>query len=182
MNIRKYAGMMPSIGHGVYVDTAALVIGDVMIGDESSIWPMTVVRGDVNRISIGHHSNIQDGSVLHVTHANEQSGAQGLSLTVGNFVTVGHKALLHACTIGDYCLIGMGAIIMDGVVVQEKVIVGAGSLVAPGKVLESGWLYTGNPARKSRRLSDAELDYPEYLARHYVELKNAHSGNGENPE
>lgn len=175
MNLRNYAGITPSLGGGVYVDETALVIGDVLIGDESSIWPMTVVRGDVNRITIGHHTNIQDGSVLHVTHANEQNGMQGLPLTVGNFVTVGHKALLHACTIGDYCLIGMGAIIMDAAVVQEKVIVGAGSLVPPGRVLECGWLYTGNPARKSRPLRDDELGYPEYLARHYVELKNQHS-------
>ena len=177
MNIRPYAGITPSIESSGFVDSTALVIGDVHIGADSSIWPMTVVRGDVNRITIGHHTNIQDGSVLHVTHTNEQSGTEGLPLIVGNFVTVGHKALLHACTIGDYCLIGMGAIIMDAAVVQEKVIVGAGSLVAPGKILESGWLYTGNPARKSRRLSDAELDYPEYLARHYVELKNEHAAN-----
>ena len=175
MNIRPYAGITPSLEHGVYIDATALVIGDVYIGAESSIWPMTVIRGDVNRIRIGHHTNIQDGSVLHVTHVNEQSGTAGLPLTVGNFVTVGHKALLHACTIGDYCLIGMGAIIMDAAVVQEKVIVGAGSLVAPGKTLESGWLYTGNPARKSRPLSDNELHYPEYLARHYVELKDKHT-------
>ena len=181
MTIRTYAAVIPSIGPGVYIDATALVIGDVRIGEESSVWPMTVIRGDVNRISIGHHTNIQDGSVLHVTHANELSGVAGSPLTIGNFVTVGHKALLHACTIGDYCLIGMGAIIMDAAVVQEKVIVGAGSLVAPGKVLESGWLYTGNPARKSRLLREDELQYPEYLARHYVELKNRHAVGDHNP-
>ena len=175
MNIRSYAGITPSIGQGVYIDPSAVVIGDVRIGAESSIWPLVVVRGDVNRITIGHHTNIQDGSVLHVTHKNEQAGTDGLALLIGNYVTVGHKALLHACTVGDYCLIGMGAIIMDDAELPDKVIIGAGSLVAPGKRLESGWLYTGNPARKSRPLRDDELGYPEYLARHYAELKNKHS-------
>lgn len=175
INIRSYAGITPSMGQGVYIDASAVVIGDVTIGAESSVWPMVVVRGDVNHITIGHHTNIQDGSVLHVTHKNEQAGTDGLALAIGNFVTVGHKALLHACTIGDYCLIGMGAIIMDGAEVPDKVIVGAGSLVAPGKLLESRWLYTGNPARKSRPLSEAELRFPEYLARHYVQLKNEHA-------
>ena len=176
MTIRTFAGITPVIGAGVYVDVTALVTGNVTIGAESSIWPMVVVRGDVNRIIIGHHTNIQDAAVLHVTHDNEQTGKTGYPLTVGNFVTVGHQALLHACTIGDYCLIGMGAIIMDAAVVQEKVIVGAGSLVAPGKRLESGYLYVGNPARKVRPLTADELDFLEYQARHYVELKNRHAG------
>jgi len=176
MTIRTYASSTPVLETGVYVDATALVIGDVTIGAESSIWPMVVVRGDVNRIMIGHHSNIQDASVLHVTHDNEQAGKRGYPLTIGNYVTVGHKALLHACTIGDYSLIGMGAIIMDGAVVQEKVIVGAGSLVTPGKRLDSGYLYLGNPARKVRPLTADELAYPEYSAKHYVELKNRHAG------
>ncbi|MBF8269571.1 MAG: anhydrase family 3 protein [Gammaproteobacteria bacterium] len=177
MTIRTYTGNTPVLGAGVYIDATALVLGAVAIGAESSIWPMVVVRGDVNRITIGHHTNIQDASVLHVTHENEQAGEPGYPLTIGNYVSVGHKALLHACTIGDYCLIGMGAIIMDAAVVQEKVIVGAGSLVTPGKQLESGYLYVGNPARKVRPLTADELAYPEYLAMHYVELKNRHVGN-----
>ena len=175
MTIRNFAGSTPALGAGVYVDATALVIGEVTIGADTSIWPMVVVRGDVNRITIGHHTNIQDGSVLHVTHDNELAGKSGYPLSIGNYVTVGHKALLHACTIGDYCLIGMGAIIMDAAVVQEKVIVGAGSLVAPGKTLESGYLYVGNPARQTRPLRPEELRTLEYQARHYVELKNRHA-------
>jgi len=174
MTTRNFADNSPVLGAGVYIDAMALVLGAVTIGAESSIWPMAVVRGDVNRISIGHHTNIQDGSVLHVTHDNEQGGKPGRPLAVGDFVTVGHKALLHACTVGDYCLIGMGAIIMDGAVVRDRVIVGAGSLVPPGKILESGFLYLGNPVRKVRPLLPEEMDSLEYQARHYVELKNRH--------
>lgn len=177
MNIRTFAGNTPILEAGVYVDATALVIGAVTIGRDSSVWPMTVVRGDVNRITIGHHTNIQDGSVLHVTHENTLDGSTGYPLYIGNYVTVGHRALLHACTIMDYCLIGMGAIIMDDAVVAENVIVGAGSLVTPGRKLESGYLYVGNPARKARKLTEVELQLPEYLARHYVELKNKHMDN-----
>ena len=171
--------MSPVIDPTAYIDELALVIGNVTIGKDSSIWPMTVVRGDVNSIKIGHDTNIQDGSVLHVTHENTLLGVRGYSLNIGNYVTVGHKALLHACTIEDYCLIGMGAIIMDNAIVNEKVIVGAGSLVAPGKKLESGYLYVGNPARKARKLTNEELELPEYLAGHYVGLKNSHVINSE---
>ena len=163
MNIRTYQGIAPVVDASAYIDDAALVIGNVTIGAESSIWPMTVVRGDVNWISIGHHTNIQDGSVLHVTHENCLQDMPGYPLNIGNYVTVGHKALLHACTIEDYCLVGMGAIIMDNAVVREKVIVGAGSVVGPGKILESGYLYVGNPARKARKLSTEELELPVYL-------------------
>lgn len=174
MSIRTYEGITPVLETGVYIDETALVIGDVTIGADSSIWPMAVVRGDVNKITIGHHTNIQDGSVLHVTHEYTQAGINGYQLNIGNFITVGHKVILHGCTICDYCLIGMGAIIMDDAVVQEKVMVGAGSLVAPGKNLESGYLYLGSPARKVRELSHEELKTLEYSAAHYVELKNKH--------
>ena len=171
MNVRPYKGIFPTIGESVYIDQTALVIGDVTIGVESSIWPMTVVRGDVNNIAIGNGTNIQDGSVLHVTHPHK-THPDGFSLYVGNNVTVGHKVILHGCQIGDNCLIGMGSIIMDGAIVQSGVMIGAGSLVAPNKELESGYLYVGSPVKKVRQLTEQEQGWLDYSARHYVNLKN----------
>jgi len=171
MSLRPYQGMQPKIGDSVYIDESALVIGDVSIGNDSSIWPMTVVRGDVNRITIGSRTNIQDGSVLHVTHPHEKH-PEGFPLHVGNNVTIGHKVILHACRIDDNCLIGMGSIIMDGAIVQSGVMVGAGSLVAPDKELESGYLYLGSPVKKVRKLTAEEQGWLEYSATHYVKLKN----------
>ena len=171
MNVRPYKGIFPTIGEAVYIDQTALVIGDVNIGSESSIWPMTVVRGDVNRIIIGNRTNVQDGSVLHVTHPHKAI-PDGFSLHVGNNVTVGHKVILHGCQIGDNCLIGMGSTIMDGAIVSSGVMVGAGSLVAPGKELESGYLYVGSPVKKVRQLTEQEKAWLDYSATHYVNLKN----------
>lgn len=171
MNVRPYQKIFPDIGSDVFIDETALVIGDVTIGDDCSIWPMTVVRGDVNKISIGSRTNIQDGSVLHVTHPHENH-PDGFSLHVGDNVTVGHKVILHGCQVGDDCLIGMGSIIMDGAIVQSRVILGAGSLVAPNKKLESGFLYVGSPARKVRPLTEEEQGWLDYSATHYVNLKN----------
>ncbi|WP_455221444.1 gamma carbonic anhydrase family protein [Kaarinaea lacus] len=171
MTIRSFQGIHPSIGHAVYIDETALVIGDVIIGEHSSIWPMTVVRGDVNKITIGSNTNIQDGSVLHVTHGH-QKHPEGFALHVGNNVTVGHKVILHACVIEDNCLIGMGSTIMDGAVVHSHVLVGAGSLVSPGKELESGYLYLGSPVKKLRSLTDEERAWIDYSASHYKKLKN----------
>lgn len=173
MNIRSYRNISPKIGHGAYIDLAAVVIGNVTIGADSSLWPMVVARGDVQRIVIGDRTNIQDGSVLHVT-ADNQYHPGGFALTVGNNVTVGHKAVLHACTIKDYALIGMGAIILDGAVIGEKALIGAGSVVTPGKELEGGYLYLGSPAKKIRPLTNDELAYLEFSAQHYVDLKNKH--------
>lgn len=174
VNIRPYKGIEPQIHATAWVDESAVVIGDVTIGEETSIWPMTVVRGDVQKISIGHHTNIQDGSVLHVTHDHALSRPGGIPLVIGNYVTTGHKVLLHACTIGDYCLVGMGAIVMDDVVVEDYVMIGAGSVVTPGKKLERGYLYLGNPARQIRVLTDKETEFLDYAARHYVKVKNEH--------
>ena len=173
MNIRAFNGIEPKLGPGVFIDDSAVVIGDVTLGQDVSIWPMTVLRGDVNYIRIGDETNIQDGCVLHVTHRSE-SHPEGYPLIVGNGVTVGHKVVLHGCTIGDLCLIGIGAIIMDGAVVEDRVIVGAGALVPPGKRLESGYLYVGSPAKPSRTLRDDELEYLSYSKDGYVRLKNQH--------
>jgi len=173
MTLRVYQGISPTIADSAYVDESALVIGNVSIGAESSIWPMTVVRGDVNKITIGCSTNIQDGCVLHVTHPHS-TYPDGFELYVGNNVTVGHKVILHGCHIDDNCLIGMGSTIMDGTVVHSHVLLGAGSLVSPGKELESGYLYIGSPARKLRPLTDEEHQWIDYSASHYQKLKNQH--------
>ena len=170
--IRPFKKSYPQIAASAWIDDSAVVIGDVTIGEESSVWPMTVIRGDVNSITIGERSNIQDGSVLHVTHAGKHYA--GAALSIGSDVTVGHKVILHACTIGDRCLIGMGAIIMDKTIVEDDVIIGAGSLVAENKTLLSGYLYLGSPAKKIRRLSDREMKFLRYSAQHYVELAKEH--------
>jgi len=171
MNIRPFQDKTPKIGAGSYIDPAAAVIGDVIIGKDCSIWPMVAIRGDVHRIRIGDYTNIQDGSILHVTADNEYNPG-GHPLTVGNHVTVGHGAILHACTVEDYSLVGMGATVLDGAVVSARVMVGAGALVAPGKVLESGYLYLGSPAKRMRPLSERELAYFEFSSQHYITLKN----------
>ena len=171
MKIRPYQGVNPVIGDSVYIDESAVVIGDVTIGDDCSIWPLTAIRGDVNKITIGSRTNIQDGSVLHVTHPYPDV-PDGFLLHVGNNVTVGHKVILHGCHVGDNCLIGMGSTIMDGAIVHPGVMIGAGSLVAPNKELESGYLYVGSPAKKVRALTDKEQGWLDYSATHYVNLKN----------
>ncbi len=179
MAIRSFNGMTPRIASSAYVDETALVIGEVSIAEDASLWPMTVARGDVQRITIGARSNIQDGSVLHVTQDNAFNPG-GFALTIGADVTVGHGAILHACTIEDLVLVGMGATVLDGAVVHSRAMIGAGALVTPGKVLEGGYLYLGSPAKQARRLSDQELAYLEFSARHYVALKNQHRNDGGN--
>lgn len=129
---RPFNGKTPVVGQRTYLDSTSVIIGNVTLGDDCSVWPMVTIRGDVNTITVGDRTNIQDGSVLHVTHAGGEH-PQGIPLIIGNDVTVGHKVLLHACTIGNHCLIGMGSIVMDGVIIEENVLLGAGSLVSPGK-------------------------------------------------
>lgn len=173
MATRTFEGVQPAIGERVWIDPTAVVIGRVDIGDDASLWPMTVARGDVHTITIGARTNIQDGSVLHVT-ADNAFNPGGFPLTIGADVTVGHGAILHACTVEDLVLIGMGATVLDGAVIRARTMVAAGSLVPPGKVLESGHLYLGSPVKQIRRLTDTELAWLETSARHYVELKDRH--------
>ena len=175
MTLRDFQTHSPNIDASAYVDETALVIGEVSIGLQSSVWPMSVLRGDVNSITIGAESNIQDGSVLHVSHRNAHN-PDGHPLVIGDRVTVGHKVILHGCRIGNECLIGMGSVVMDGVVVEERVLIGAASLVPPGKRLQSGYLYLGNPVRRIRQLTEQELDYFAYSAQHYVRLMKHHQG------
>ena len=176
-NIRPFRGQFPRIAEGVYVDDTALVIGDVTIGRDASLWPMVVARGDINRIAIGARTNVQDGSVLHVSHAGPFN-PEGAALVIGEDVTVGHRVTLHGCTIGDRCLIGMGAIVLDRAVVAPRVMIGAGALVSGGQVLESGFLYVGQPARRARPLTERELAYLDYVAAHYVELAGQYRAGG----
>lgn len=171
MAIRIFKGIRPKVAVGAYVDDSAAVIGDVEIGEDASIWPMCSVRGDVNLIRIGARTNIQDGSVIHVTHC--YGGLpEGHATRIGSDVTVGHKVMLHGCTVEDLCLIGMGSTVLDGAVIRSKVLLGAGSLVPEGKDLEGGYLWLGRPAKKMRELTAEELKWFEYSARHYVMLKN----------
>lgn len=169
-NVRAFGDAMPVLGARVWVDPAAVVIGQVEIGDDASLWPMAVARGDVNSIRIGARTSVQDGSVLHVTHDGPYSPG-GRPLLIGDDVTIGHRVMLHACTIGRFCLLGMSSTILDGAVLEDEVLLGAGSLVPPGKHLEARSLYRGSPARRVRALTDDELAMLRYSAGHYVRLK-----------
>lgn len=171
MPIRSFLEHQPEIGENVWIDPAACVIGQVRLARDVSIWPGSVLRGDVNFIEVGARTNIQDGTICHVTHDGPYSPG-GFPLILGEDITVGHAAVLHACRIGDRCLIGMGAIVLDGAVIEADVMLAAGSLVAPGKTLESGWLYRGRPAEKARKLSERELEMLKYSAANYVRLKD----------
>lgn len=171
MSIQPYRDFTPLLGQRVYVHSSAAVIGRVSIGDDASIWPTAVVRGDVQAITIGARTSVQDGAVLHVTHDGPYCPG-GRELVIGDDVTIGHRAMLHACTVGNACLIGMGAILLDGVVVEDRVMVGAGTLVPPGKRLESGYLYVGSPAKRARALNAQELEFLGYSAAHYVKVKD----------
>jgi len=180
--LRAYQGLWPQLGARVWVDPAATVIGDVALGDDVSIWPMTVVRGDVNFVRIGARSNVQDGVVIHVSHAGPHSRRGGFATVIGEDVTIGHKAVIHACKIENACLIGMGALVLDGAVLKQHAFIGAGALVPPGKVVGERELWLGNPARCVRTLSDAEIEGVYYSAAHYVRLKNEYLENtGEHP-
>lgn len=171
MNIRRFAGTTPLLGERVFVDQSAVLIGDVELGDDCSVWPATVIRGDMHRIRIGARTSVQDGSVLHITHAGPFN-PDGYPLIIGDDVTIGHKVLLHGCQVGNRILIGMGSIVMDGAVIEDEVVLGAGSLVPANKRLRSGYMYMGSPAREVRPLSDKERAFFTYTAANYVRLKD----------
>jgi carbonic anhydrase/acetyltransferase-like protein (isoleucine patch superfamily) len=169
--IRPYRKVLPTLGRGAYVDPAGLVIGDVVLGEDASVWPFAAVRGDVHHIRIGARSNVQDNAVLHVTHDGPYSPG-GSPLIIGDDVTIGHGAILHACTVGNRVLIGMGSIVLDQAVIEDDVLLAAGSLVSPGKRLKGGWLHRGSPAQPARALTAAEIEQLRYSAAHYVRIKN----------
>ncbi len=178
MGIRRFEDKAPQLGDRVFVDRDATVLGDVTLGDDSSVWPKAVIRGDMHHIRIGKRVSIQDNAVLHITH-DSTFNPGGYGLTIGDDVTIAHQAMLHGCTLGSRVMVGMQAIIMDGVVVEDDVIIAAGSLVGPGKRLESGYLYRGQPAKQARPLTDEERDFLSYVAGNYVRLKDRYMADGE---
>lgn len=173
MTLRNFEGITPTLEKGAWVDESAVVIGDVHLGPDSSVWPLCVIRGDIHSIRIGARTNIQDGSILHVTH-DSHFNPGGYPLTVGDDVIVGHQVVLHGCTIEDRCLIGMGARILDGAVVRSGAIIAAGALVPQGKECAGGYVWVGSPVRRGRTLSEAEIEHLAYSANQYVMLKDRH--------
>ena len=171
-NIRSYLDQLPQLGQRVYIDEAARVIGDVVLGDDVSVWPFTVIRGDVNYVHIGDRTNVQDGTVIHVSHDGPHAKLGGFATVIGADCTIGHKAIVHACRIEDACLVGMGSIVLDGAVIQKHGFLGAGALLPPGKVMGEGEMWLGAPAKFARKLSDAEIQALFYSANHYVKLKD----------
>jgi carbonic anhydrase/acetyltransferase-like protein (isoleucine patch superfamily) len=169
MSIRPYQNVLPRLGERVYIDPDAVLIGDVVMGDDSSAWPGAIIRGDVHWIRIGRRTSVQDGSVLHVTHDGPHNPG-GFPLQIGDDVTIGHQAMLHGCTLGDRILVGMAAMVLDGAVVEDEVIIAAGTLVPPGKTLESGYVYMGRPASRSRSLTPREREFFRYTSARYVKL------------
>lgn len=171
MACKAYKNTYPNLGENVFIDSSAQLYGDIHLADDVGIWPLVAARGDVNYIRIGARTNIQDGSVLHVTRQSDLN-TDGFPLLIGKDVTVGHKAMLHGCQIGDRVLVGMGAIVLDGAIVEDDVIIGAGSLVPPGKHLLSGYLYVGSPVQQARPLHDQERAFLKASADNYVRLKD----------
>lgn len=158
--LNKHLRKQPILGRGVFIARNAIVLGDVEIGDHSSVWYGAVLRGDINRIVVGHHTNIQDNAVLHI--------ADELPCIVGNWVTIGHSAIVHACKVGDEVLVGMGAVVLDGAVVGKQSLIGAGALVTQGTKIPPGSLVLGAPARIVRKLTSEERAGLKDWARHYV--------------
>jgi carbonic anhydrase/acetyltransferase-like protein (isoleucine patch superfamily) len=169
--LRSYKGITPSLHESAYIDESAVLVGDIIIGKDSSVWPLVAARGDVNHIKIGDRTNVQDGSVLHLTRAT-LNNPDGYPLIIGDDVTVGHKVMLHGCRLGNRILVGMGAIVMDNVTVEDDVIIGGGALVPPNKTLKSGFLYVGSPVKQARPLNPDELAFLKVSAQNYVQLKN----------
>ncbi len=176
--MKSFRGKMPQLGDRVWVDENAVIIGDVTIGDDSSVWPLVAIRGDMHSITIGARTSIQDNSCLHITHASTYK-PEGYPLSIGDDVTVGHMAMLHGCTVGSRVLVGMGTTILDGAVIEDEIIIGAGSLVPPGKRLESGFMYMGSPVKKIRPLNEKEIEYFQYAGLNYVKLKDEYLAEAE---
>ncbi len=171
LSIRSFEGLEPKVPQSTFVDKSAVIIGDVEIGEDSSVWPLTIIRGDMHQIRIGARTSIQDGSVLHITHAGPFN-SEGWPLSVGDDCTIAHSVTLHGCTIGNKVLVGMGSIVMDGAIVEDEVVIGANSLVPPGKHLESGYMYIGSPAKQARPISEKEREFFTYSANNYKNLKD----------
>jgi len=172
-SVRSFGGQGPVTGERVLIDPSAVVTGDVQLADDVSVWPQVSIRADMHRIRVGARTSVQDGCVLHITHAGPFN-PNGWPLEIGCDVTIGHNATLHGCVVGDRVLVGMGATVMDGAVVEDDVVIAAGALVTPGNRLRSGYLYAGCPAREIRALHEEEMSYFCYSANNYVKLKDRH--------
>lgn len=177
MTIHGFRGKQPQLGQRVMVAAQATVIGDVVLADDVSVWPGAIVRGDMHSIKVGERTSIQDGAVLHITHASKYN-PDGYALSIGSDVTIGHQACLHGCTIGNEVLVGIGVTVLDGAVIESQVILGAGTLVPPGKTLVSGFLYKGSPAVQARALTEKELSFFKYSADNYRRLKDEYLAEG----
>lgn len=175
MAIYCFDGHTPSLGENAWVHEMAYVCGEVSLAEQVTVWPCAVLRGDVASISLGARSNVQDGVVIHVNHNSSQYMPIGQKTSVGSDVTIGHAAVVHACTIGNEVLIGMNASVLDGAIIEDQVLLAAGALVPPGKLLASGWLYAGSPAKPMRELNEKEKRFFKYSAAHYVALGKRHS-------
>ncbi|MBT4963361.1 MAG: gamma carbonic anhydrase family protein [Francisellaceae bacterium] len=174
MSITPFENIHPEIHTSCYIAHSAEIIGSVTAARDSSFWPCSVVRGDVNKISIGTMTNIQDHSMLHVTHDSPYN-PKGFPLIIGDYITIGHHVTLHGCTIDNYCLIGIGSIILDNVTIKSNTYIAAGSLVPPNKTLDSGYLWMGNPVKKHRKLTENEIEFIKYSAEHYHRLQKKYS-------
>lgn len=170
-NVRPYLDQHPKIDATCYIDEMSVVIGEVKLAENVSVWPFAVIRGDVNHIHIGKNSNVQDHAMLHVSHKKADK-PEGSPLIIGEDVTIGHHVKLHGCTIGNRVLVGISSIILDDAIIEDDVMIGAGSLVPPRKRLESGYLYVGSPVQKVRPLTDKEKEFLPYSAHHYVKVAN----------
>jgi len=168
-NIRPYLDTAPQVDDSCYIDDMSVVIGDVVLAENVSVWPFAVIRGDVNHIHIGKNSNVQDHAMLHVSHKKADK-PEGSPLIIGEDVTIGHHVTLHGCSIGNRVLVGINTIVLDDVVIEDDVMIGAGSLIPPRKRLESGYLYVGSPVQKVRPLTEKEKEFLPYSARHYVKV------------
>ncbi len=172
-NILTYRGIAPKIDHSAFIASNAIVSGDVIIGKNVGIWFGVVIRGDVAKIRIGEGTNIQDNSVVHVTranHAQNKTGDDGGPTIIGKGVTIGHKAIIHACVIEDHAFIGMGSIVMDLARVESFGMLAAGAVLTPGKVIKSGQIWGGNPAKYMRDLTQGEKDYIKVSEENYIDL------------
>ena len=172
-NILTYRGITPKIDSSSFIASTAIVSGDVVIGKNVGIWYGCVLRGDVEKIRIGDDTNIQDNTIIHVTranHAQNKTGDEGAPTIIGKGVTIGHSAIIHACIIEDYAFIGMGSIMMDLAKVESYGMLAAGAVLTPGKIVKSGQIWAGNPAKYFRDLTEAEKNYIKISAENYMDL------------
>lgn len=165
--IRPHHGVSPVVGRDAFVAETAVLIGDVVVGEEASVWYGCVLRGDGNYIRVGARTNVQDGTIVHIA-------TDRYPCLIGAGVTIGHAAVIHACTLEDDSFVGMSATVMDGVVVERHAMVAAGALVTPGKVVRAGELWAGSPARKMRDLTPGEIENIHVSAAHYCELARSY--------